>query len=220
MLNLHHFALKHLERVLEGKDLLIELSRLLSSEATLLLLVHVDLIELLLREKLELSQCLLKGKLVSNISLVVPAVLRDLGLELGLKLFSVSNGLDFLLQVRDLAFQGVGLASSTAGGSVCASNSRNSRHRSNNGLALVVKHGELTRLAREAVPQSLRDILGQLSALASLGRKGDHGHHSDHRQNEGCAHEARVPSLHLVVLPGSVPLIDVEPDALLLRHSE
>lgn len=104
----------NLKRVLEGKDLLVELGSLLGREASLLLLVHVDLVKFLLREELELGESLLERKLVCDVSLVVPAVLGDLGLELSLELLGVGDGLDLLLEVANLGLERVGLASGAA----------------------------------------------------------------------------------------------------------
>mmetsp|Transcript_61007 Transcript_61007/g.163825 ORF Transcript_61007/g.163825 Transcript_61007/m.163825 type:complete len:342 (-) Transcript_61007:259-1284(-) len=112
VLDLHHLALENLEGVLKGQNLLIQLSGLLGGQSSLLLLVHVDLIELLLSQKLQLGKSLLQGELVGNISFIIAAVLGNLGLQLGLKLLGVGNSLNLLLQVSNLRLKGIRLSSS------------------------------------------------------------------------------------------------------------
>mmetsp|Transcript_41378 Transcript_41378/g.64626 ORF Transcript_41378/g.64626 Transcript_41378/m.64626 type:complete len:416 (+) Transcript_41378:208-1455(+) len=226
VLDLHHLALQNLEGILEGQDLLVKLGSLLGSETSLLLLVHVDLVELLLGKELKLGKGLLKSKLVGNIGLVVPAVLCDLGLKLSLKLLGVSDGLDFLLEVRNLGLQSVGLSGSASGGSVSSSNSGDSGHRGHDGLAtlltlsFLLEHGEVG-LALEVVAQAAGNPLGKLSLLLSLSSEQHHSNDSGQNQGSGSDNHLHVGSPASGLLRGlhsAVLLGDIEPDRLFLRH--
>mmetsp|Transcript_8941 Transcript_8941/g.20449 ORF Transcript_8941/g.20449 Transcript_8941/m.20449 type:complete len:237 (-) Transcript_8941:10-720(-) len=221
MLDLHHLAFQHLQRVFERQDLLVELSSLLGSEPTFLLLVHVDLIELLLGEELELGESLLKSKLVRDVGFIVPSVLGNLRLELSLELLGVSDGLDFLLEVRDLRLEGVGFARSSTRGSMSSRNGRDSWDRGDH--VLTLEHREHPGLALKAVPEPLGHVIGQNGLGGSLVGQRDDTHDGQGDKTSSTRYHLHVDYsavglLALFSLRGSVLLVHIQQDALLLRH--